>query len=778
MPNIPHFHPKTLSLLIIGVLLSACQSIPTAHTDNSTVPANTARLNQAFLPSATAQRDVLTALRQHMGSERYAVSTHHYAVKPLTISEIDKGSDAAFTTMLKVMDFKDRARRSERSGFISLTDYLGAAGELDGMPYLRYGDEGDESKNMETVTRKVGTSEAYQDVSRQIDNLLLQFRSHAEELGVGLLTRAFTQDEANFDRKAVEAYMNQTHTDLQKQANELLADAQGYQKQDIMVFQTCATNHHNAFLAIIKNIKNSDDVIVYAEALSLWSHYASNCANIIDNGHILEPYDYIRVGYSKQYLDGVLAINQCHIEFNAKMSEFIKAGKDPIKDKDEFDEASSAYQSCTDESLQKRADNYDSTESDVYAGKMGFIRAYMDMKKEEAKTGKTEPPSDGYGMMSLFGRMLNSDRTPEQVTAQNLYQYQHLSVSSLSHHEPNAKRSQVLWSVDYDSPTASYSMQLPVRADFAQGELVADVSAFLPLVALISPEHAPLPKDIPDGLMSFKLPDELQKQIPTDVIYEAIHQGVIHGMEGLNSEKFTPVDISQDAFAKEVGANRAVKVEFGVKEVGKVYAVIAKHVGRDLKAYVDQHPERYSDKSADITDSTDGQMQGNKIKTLIDNFTMINSSYRTDDVGGLMGAIEGLLPFALNATSYVYLNGQGDIIAVQTLGEVDEYVGGMTTQSLNQIRYDKRLFDKHALAGQFKEVFAKTAAVDGVALFKKAKEQSYLESEARYARYEYDYAYDYDYTHDECGCCTTEANEQAAIAAAQTAAQAATEAAK
>lgn len=768
MPKISCFHPKTLSLLIASVLLSACQSTPTAYTEN-TVPPDTVLLNQALLPSAAAQRDVLAALRQHMGRERHVVSTHHYAVKPLAVSKIDEGADTAFTTVLKVVDYKDKAQRAERFGFMSLTDYLGAAGEFDGMPYLRYGDEGDESKNMETVTRGVGTSEAYQDVSRQIADLQLQFEEHVHEVSHRLLSHEFSQGRGRFDHKAFELYMNKAHTDFQKQANELLSDAKGYHKQDIMALQTCATNHHNALLTIVKNIKNSDDIEAHAEVLSLWTQYASTCSIMIGYRRTLEPYHYIHGGYSKQDLDGVLETNQCFIEFNAKMNELIKAGKDPIKDKDEFDEVSSAYQSCTDEVFQKIADNYDSTGSDVYAGKMGFIRAYIDMKKEEAKTGKTQPPSYGYGMMSLFGRMFNSDRTPEQVIAQNLYQYQHLSVSSLSHHEPNAKRSQVLWSVDYNSPTATYSMQLPVRADFAQGELVADVSAALPLLALISPEHALLPKDIPDGLMSFKLPDELRKQIPTYVIYEAIHQGVMQGMEGLNSEKFTPMDISQDAFAKEVGASRVIKIDFGTKEMGKVYATIAKHVGRDLNAYVDQHPERYLDKDVDTTDDMNDVPSKNKIKSMIDNFTMINSSYRTDDVGGLMSAIEGILPFSLNATSYVYLNGQGEIIAVQTLSEMDEYVSGTTTQSLNQIRYDKGLFDKHALAGQFNHIFTKTAKVDGVALFKEAREQSSFESEARYARYDYDY----DYTHDECGCCTAEANEQDATEAATAATEAA-----
>lgn len=90
--------------------------------------------------------------------------------------------------------------------------------------------------------------------------------------------------------------------------------------------------------------------------------------------------------------------------------------------------------------------------------------------------------------------------------------------------------------------------------------------------------------------------------------------------------------------------------------MGKAYAIIAKHIGRDLHAYVNKHPEHYADKVSDHTDADGNPISTpNTIKSIIDNFTMLNSSYRTDDAGGLFGAVEGILPFALNTTSHVYL---------------------------------------------------------------------------------------------------------------------------
>lgn len=745
MPKIPQMtkpSSKTLSLAMAGVLLCACQSTSSTHSTTPTPAHNITHIDKSLSPSKLAQHDLVTALRQHMNAERYAVSTYHYAVQPLVVSEIDKDSDSAFTTFIKVMDYKDEARKTDDDAsepYMTIGDYLGDDGELGNLPYLRYDDE-QNRLTPNTITRAVGMSEEYQAMSDEIRMLAHELESHAI-LSTFVGMDGFVKDNGRFDQQAFKKHINDFDRSFQAEANALLATAQGYQKQDIHQLQACATTFKQSTINTAKHIKTADDITNYGYGLYSLITSVNACTHAVaGRTQLLHPYHYISNQTTKQELQQQVTLKECATHATAQNHALVQSGKDHIKHADEFNAVREEYTSCHISLAESAMDDDDCYEShDPYSGVFGSLRAYREMKEQDRKQGKTDTQSRDYGLSSLLSGIFKINQTPEQVTAQNLYQYQHLSVQGLSHHEPSAKRSQHLWSIDYDSPTATYSMQLPVRADHAKGELTADVSAVLPLVALISPKHAPLPKDVPDGLMSFALPDELQKQIPTDVIYTAISDGIIAGMDGLNGEKFTPMDISQDAFAKEVGASRAIKVELGAKEMGKAYAIIAKHVGRDLHAYVDKHPEHYADKVSDHTDADGNPISTpNTIKSIIDNFTLLNSSYRTDDVGGLLGMVEGLLPFALNTTSYVYLDRQGNIIATQTLSSLDEHISGMTTQSLNQVRYDKMLFDKHALARQFKDAFAKMTTVDGVALIKQAKKENEQQYEALMARYGYD----------------------------------------
>lgn len=772
IPQMPKPSPKALSLAMAGVLLCACQSTPRTHSTTPTPAHNITHIDKSLSPSKLAQHDLVTALRRHMNAERYAVSTYHYAVQPLAVSEIDKDSDSAFTTFIKVMDYKDKAHKTDDDAsepYMTISDYLGEDGELGDLPYLRYDDEQNEL-TPDTVTRAVGMSEEYQKVAQDIQSLSEELNAHIFSLTY--FTKSdFQKADGRFDQKAYIKYVNEFDRSFQANANALLATAQGYQKQDIEYLKHHASNHKKLALNTIKHIKSYDDATAYQDELMSWEATVINYNSLYELKKYFDPHHIIDRQATKEYLAFLLNHAECASTVYTNVSSLINSGKDHIKHADEFNAVREEYTSCHESLVESAMDDDDYYEShDPYSGVFGSLRAYREMKEQEREQGKTEVQSRDYGLSSLLGGIFKMNRTPEQVTAQNLYQYQHLSIQGLSHHEPSAKRSQHLWSIDYDSPTATYSMQLPVRADHAKGELTADVSAILPLVALISPKHAPLPKDVPDGLMSFALPDELQKQIPTDVIYTAISDGIIAGMDGLNGEKFTPMDISQDAFAKEVGASRAIKVEFGAKEMGKAYAIIAKHVGRDLHAYVNKHPEHYADKVSDHTDADGNPISTpNTIKSIIDNFTMLNSSYRTDDAGGLFGAVEGILPFALNTTSYVYLDRQGNIIATQTLSSLDEHISGMTTQSLNQVRYDKGLFDKHALARQFKDTFAKTTAVDGVALIKQAKKENEQQYEALMARYGYDYELS---PSDDYECDTACAAAEAATAATMAAEEA------
>lgn len=792
MSKLRTFTPKALSVMMAGALLSACQSTPTNPTASTSstpnTPPNTALITRSLAPSASAQEALVHAINAHLNSERYAVSSHHYSTAPLNVGETDKGADSAWTTFMKVMDFKDKARDDNSTvqpPFATLSTYLGEHGELGELPYLRYDDE-QNGRTPDTVTRAVGMSDDYQAVSQEITSLIYQLDASYYNTYLS----NFMDDKGNFDEKSFKKTLNDNDKQLNKEINTLLKKAQGYQKSDLRHLQSCVADFKTAKLTIAKQLKKgADNTDVIDADYHLPHRFINDCTAMVYYQTMLEPYYYIMLDQStEQSLKKTVVASQCFAEQLHANKANLESGK-KLTSIEEYTDNNIAYQSCIDQKTQILIDNGEITadysddeydDYDPYSGPFGFLKAYRDMKAEETN-GSTDKgdglranaldssPFGPYSRMGgMFAAILGFSQTPEQITAQNLYQYQHLNINALSHHHPSSKQSQTLWSIDYNSPTSTYSMQVPVRSDYARGELTADVSALLPIVALISPEHAPLPKDVPDGLMSFALPEKLRKEIPTDIIYDAIHEGMMASVRELNSESFTATDISLDPLAKEVGASRVIKVSLGTKEAGKAYAVIAKRVGHKLKSYVDAHPEHYPDTVLDdVGEDGKALTRKHEVKALIDGFASLNTSYRTDDVGGLMQAIEGIAPFTLNGTSYVYLDASGRILATQTITQFDDGLSNATTHSLKQVRYDKGLFDKHALAGKFKDTFSKTAQVDGVALFKDAKAQNALEQEARYARYDYDYGY--EYSSCELGDVVCEAAKVAAEAAAEAA---------
>lgn len=743
MLKLPKFFSlKALSLAIatlMTALLSACQSPPTAHYQPSTTI-----IAQARTPAQTAQSDLAHALNAHLASERYAVSTHHYRAEPLIVSEIDKGADDAWTTFAKVEAFRENARYGNKSEdnsnapFMTIEDYLGENNEQGELPYLRYDDE-QNSTNPDTVSRAVGMSEEYQAVSEQIGELGNTLVAHL----ITTNARQFLDGKGKFDQRAFQKELDELDKSFTQSANDLMTVAQGYQKSDIRQLQACMTNYKKEKLAIGKHLKNESDLDKVADALYNAEILASYCAWTVTES-VLEPYHYVNNGLNKQLLQTTLADKQCTANMVNRYHQLINEGKTHYSHPEEFLTSRGDYYTCQEGHLQDEYDEYseyDDWQPDPYAGTFGFIKAYMDMKAQEKEQGKDNTDNSANADMrgGILGAIFSQKSTPEQVAAQNLYQYEHFSITGLSHQNPTKGMGQSLYSIDYDSPTATYSAQLPVRADYARGELVTDVSAFLPVLALVSPKNALLPKDVPNGLVSFALPEELRKQIPTDVIYEAVNQGIVAGVKSLPSENFTVVDISGDAFAKEVGASRAIKINLGTKQAGKLYAIIAKQVGADLKSYVDSHPEHYADEVLDGVDDEGKPLTApNKLKKAIDDFTTLNTSYHSDDVGGLFQLIEGIAPFALEGAVYVYLDTSGQIIAHQNINQFDNGFLGASTHSITQTRYGKSAFDKHALSRQFIDTFAQPAQVDGVALFKQAQEQKELEREALYARYMYD----------------------------------------
>lgn len=725
MPNTPRPIHKTalvsaIAMLMSGVLLSACQSIPT--------PNHTSTITHAtqVSPSQTAKQAFISSLSHHLNSERYAVSSTRYVAEPLYISDIDKEADSAWTTATKVMAFKDKARYDDYLAdmpFMTYDDYFGWSGELGELPYLRYGDDED----AHTVTRTVGMSDEYQAVSAQILDLYAEINDHL----LSADARNFLNDKGQFNQNAFKKDLLDFDKKINQTANELLKVAQGYQISDIRHLQSCVSDYKNQKLTLTKNIKSHTELDNIVEALYRLEMSSSHCAVAVWYDTQLEPSYYINDA-SEQTLNTHLAQKQCLAKLVSTNRQLFSEGKNHHTHADDFRDNLMQYSEC-DGSVVEPSTYHD---TDRYEGVSGFIKAYKDMKAQDADQSSVDVSSalPAYLRMGMLGSLLNLKQTPEQTVAKNLYQYQNLSLSGLSHHSPTTQVVRSLYSIDYDTPTIVHSAQFPLMFDHNKGELNADVSALLPLMALIAPKHAPMLKDVPDGLVSFTLPQELREQIPTDVIYRAINDGIVAGVNALHSEKFTPVDFRDDLFAKEVGASRVIKITLGSKELGTLYGVIAKHVGASLNTYVQENPAYYPNTSDETDDNP------NKIKQLIDNFTTLNGSYHSSDVGGLLQVIEAVMPFSLDGTAYVYLDSSGKIIALQNISHIQDQISHTTTQSIQQIRYDKKLFDKHLLSRQFNDTFSKTAQVDGTAFFTRLLEEQKFAQEVRYARY--DYAYD------------------------------------
>lgn len=794
-----HFTPKRFALKLCAMMVSVfmlggCQS---SKTNNQTVINPSARAlfgnNQPSI-AQEAKLALLSAMEQHLASERFAVSTHYYQVSPIDhTNSVDKDASDLWTTIIKTneyrrnqlnQDYQDPAFRRAIDYLYPSDDTLALGEDLGELPYLRYDDEfspnNTQTNDIQTVNRSAGMGQTYQELYDDIDyfhdqtddcinqtNDIISELDNSDQRGhKAIISRA---------KKSLASCQQQAH----KHSTKLMPQAQGYQISDIKHITRCMSDYQQGLGELIhQNTLSTQNYKV------LYSNYRT-CSSLYYHNRRLEPHIYTNNSTAEKELQ---AFKESKICLNTQLDTITKLQNEQKTYRQHSAEYAQSYidqSNCTARALDElldandfvAADNFDSAQSqhndneywlfmgdfsdsdeqtNKYDGIKGWINAYKDLKAKPAKTENDESLPH-IGNFGIYGSMISSvldyiRQTPEQTQAQNLYQYNNTSLTGLAYHNPQAKQAKWLYSLDFNSPTASQSAQLPVHLDFQNSKLTADVSAILPLMAIVSPEHALLPQDIPNGQVSFGIPPQLAEQIPTAIIYESIVKGINQAYAGIHSEKFTPVDMTGDVFAKEVGATRVIKVELGSKEFGIMYATIAKQVVHDLKAYVDANPERYpttpAKKDTDKenldeanTDKTAKPKTDNssayQIKQLIDNFALANTAYRTSDMGGLLQLVEGFLPINFNGASYLYLDKTGKLLGIQTTTSLDSQMHNISTQSVNQIRYDKALFDSHRLSAQFYETFANNTSLDGNQWLGEHIDNHRLQLEASYARLNY-----------------------------------------
>lgn len=364
----------------------------------------------------------------------------------------------------------------------------------------------------------------------------------------------------------------------------------------------------------------------------------------------------------------------------------------------------------------------------------------MQMAKQQPKTTSEEPTSST-GLIGNIFTMFH--RTPEQIVASNAYQYKHLTFNSVSHYQPQKRQLQSVYSYDYLTPTIGSSIQIPLAFDFNNSKIKIDPSAIMPIVAIVNPENTPLPNQMVSHTVSFGLPESITSQLPPAVLYDAAISAIQNSMAELAPEHFSAVDIGQDRFAKEVGASRAVKVYFGSQQSGEMIGKVLKYMTQSLQQYVDTHPEKYPD--------------GAPLKAALDKAALYNKGYQSADVGALLQLIEAIGPITFNQINYYYLDSSDRLLAKQQRMNIGGDLLGSTTTVLNQVRYDKASFDKHALTPLLAESFGANAkpAIDGNAWMTAQRQQEDRLQAARYARYDYsdnradnDYPRDYESSED------------------------------
>ena len=421
-----------------------------------------------------------------------------------------------------------------------------------------------------------------------------------------------------------------------------------------------------------------------------------------------------------------------------------------------------AYESATESDYEQEgydADNYDEYDYDTedyddsdYNDRNGgilsgvsnlkpktLLKNYEAMQMAKQPSGSVEQESRTASSTGVIGQMLSMlHSTPEQIAASNAYQYENLTFNSVSQYKPKQRQLQSVYSYDYMTPTVSSSIQIPLAFDFNNSSITVDPSAIMPIVALVNPENTPLPNQMTSHTVSFGLPESITTQLPPAVLYDAAISAIQSSMAELAPEHFSAVDIRSDAFAKEVGASRAVKVYFGSQQSGEMIGKTLKYMTKSLQDYVDANPQKYPN--------------GAMLKTALAKVQLYNKGYQSADVGALLQLIEAIGPISFNQINYYYLDNSDRLLAKQQRVNIGGDLMGSTTTMLNQVRYDKSSFNNHALTPLLTESFGANAkaAIDGNAWVAEQRQRKDRLQAARYARYDYqDGSLEDDYSSDE-----------------------------
>lgn len=345
-----------------------------------------------------------------------------------------------------------------------------------------------------------------------------------------------------------------------------------------------------------------------------------------------------------------------------------------------------------------------------------LLQDYAEMRNQEASSDNEA----SFGMLPNFLSLLK--RSPEQIAAKNHYQNQYLTINTLSRFDPKHKQIQSVLSYDYLAPTMSSSIQLPIAVDFSSNRLRVDPAAMMPLVALVSPDEALLPKDLAGKTVDFHLTEKMRGGVPTSFIYEAVTNAFLASIHELEATNFTPVDISEDKFAQDLRATRAIKINADAKFSGKVIGIMVKYLTKSLNDYIQANPKNTEENKA--------------LKDILAKMALYNQGYQSADVGSLLQLIEAIAPIDFNNSNYYYLDANNRLLGKQQRLDVGSGLFDIQNQMISQSRYEQDL-SRHELAPLLLQTFENKAAIDGNAWLERIHQNEYRKRQAQYAREDY-----------------------------------------
>lgn len=797
---------RTSAVCVALGLLSACQSV--SFEDKK----GRASLVQTLKPQAsemfgryqhttesTAQARLVQAIAEHLSKERVVVSDYYTQEVPnLMAGSLDEGADPLWVTISKMRERSHTGQEEVSHAYRQIGDYSDEEGL-----YLRYYDEvaGTTPSEKYEVSRLDGLTQAYR-LNAPVQRLNKGYRRCVKRASYELddlikknpaITTAHSGVQHISDTLSACLYEVDKKVEKERAFGELGA----YQQQDVAYLRQCVSGYQKDLASVLSPTRTQKryDGKAYDSYDSVYGHYAV-CAVGYTMAYRSEPDWYLNQDeVTKTQLDLMREVRQCALTTNQNKETLIANGDTYATKPQALEENFYQHFACLDGAIDKvYTDNENSAidvlrssapnsmaevsekyqllkevvaekEQETYGWEeedreyQGFLSSmfdeYFKMKKAEL-TQKDKEESDKpalLGIGGLYGAVASEflttmQRTPEQMTARNLYQYDNTYVQILSHHNPSTRYSQAVLAMDFELPTATQSFKLPMQANFATGEVLVDMSATLPIMMwLLPPEHMPTPDDFEGkvGVTAFKIPKELNELVPSDVIYDALQKGIVQALSELNPNVFTAVDISDDPFAKDFGATRAVKVTFDARQVGVFVSLVSKQLIKELSAYVENNPDIYNKKAdgASLTVAEElaqksRQKHAKKIKELIEQWALLDKGYVSADAGGILSVILGIAPINVYQSNYYYLNAKGELVGQMARADIDSRVVGAKTKSLSVSRYSYQSadFDKHALADSLG--ISANKAFDGnawLASFAKAKT---LRVQARLARESYE----------------------------------------